>query len=219
MKKTRSVLIALIVIFALITLFFGAMSIVSWVHYKKITSNYILTEATIVEITPDEDVYVTFEVDSSLKQVKLSDYSSSWKVGKKLKVYYNPDNYNDATSTEFLIDGPAIMTGLSGFFGVSTLIFVFVGVSKNKKIKWLMENGCKVYAEVFNISTNFNITINYQHPIIIECQHAGNLFKTTSYKLEDANLFNKKIAVYYNPENPKQYFINLDDIVDNVKFN
>lgn len=219
----RASLKSLIIIFLIISVFFSALAIFSWSDYSNIKNNYIKTEANIIEINFDEDVYVTFYINEELKQVKLADYSEEWKIGDVIEIYYNPNNYLDAYSSELLLTAPIILTCFTGFFVLLLLIVAIIDKKRKEKINWLYENGRKVYAKVINFSSNFDMFS--QNSFSVVCEFNGLIFKqnvlsvvfNNMNNLKDCNLANKKIAVYYNFENPKQYYLDFDDIIDSVE--
>lgn len=219
--KNRTNFKGLIIFFLIFSLIFSALAIYGWCDYNNIKTNYIKTQANIIEITFDEDVYVTFDANGELKQVKLDDFTDEWKIGDVIEIYYNPNTF-EACSSELLSVVPILLTCIAGFFALMLIIVALINKKNTEKMRWLFENGRKVYAKVINLSSNFDMMAS-QRSFFIECEYNGIIFKEsilTSFfnkSFKDFNFANKQIAVYYNFENPKQYYMDFDDIVEYVE--
>jgi len=114
------VAIFLIVVGALLSLFVSG------------TKDYLPIDATIVEITSDEEVYVTYQIERRVYTEKINSYSSSYKVGNVLKLVYNPDNPSE------IVDRPVAMSAIFIVLGIVILIYaVFKAVRDERKRKAL----------------------------------------------------------------------------------
>ena len=107
-------------ILAISGLIFGIILIVLGFVQKHKQSDYTETTAEITEITveagtgDDSDthhVYVKYTVDGKEYNEELDEYSSKYKVGKSVKIKYNPDNPADITSSGNI---PMIICFVSG---------------------------------------------------------------------------------------------------------
>ena len=100
------------------------------------SSGYVKTQATIVSIEEDTEfsttdnesyiVMVEYDADGSHYTSRLDIYSGSWKAGKTVTVYYNPND-------------PSVIHGSRGFgiylmvLGAAIIAVVVIAGNKNKK--------------------------------------------------------------------------------------
>ena len=133
--KVNKATIKVILTLLLFSLVFLIGSIFSFSSTLKIKNKYIETQAEITKITEDEDVYVSFYIDEELKEVKLSEYSSTWKVGNKIKVYYNPNNYQDVYTKNFMVFMPSILSGVAVVLLIIATIQVFKVLYRREDFK------------------------------------------------------------------------------------
>lgn len=226
--------------FLIFTLIGIAVLIYSFVlrkEEKDFFANAAQTTATIskfeVHETTDSDgnikkehrVYVDYEVDGTgYEDIYLCNYESGMSEGDTVEIYYDPANpsdaekyydvdahYNDIVGVAifFIIGGalPAIITGV-------------IGSGKNKN-KGLLTTGRFVCATVKSIEANYNTKVNGEHPYWVICEEVneaqGIINRYTSNKVyEDLTRRiapGDQIAVYVNPDNPDQYYVNLDEII------
>lgn len=111
------------------------------------------------------------------------------------------------------------------------LIFVIIGgtglfikFNKRKVEKNLKENGEKILADYIETIINTHYSVNGRHPYNIICEWKNNE-NGEIYKLKSKNIWNnpediidekniKNFTVYMNPNNRKQYIIDLEDITE-----
>lgn len=107
------------IIFALIFIAMGVLINTSLQGYK----NYIDINATIVEITDEQEVYVQYQVDRKVYTSKTNTYSSSYKVGQELQVAYNPNDPSEVVEKSSIMGYLLMVVGLGcGIFGVRSLL-------------------------------------------------------------------------------------------------
>lgn len=220
MKKNKG-LIASIIILLVFGAFFGCFSIITFNQSLTVKKYYTKAEATITQVNHyDEIIYVSFDAESGrVVNAPLKDYDSSWQLGKKLSIRYNPHNVYDIHVESSLNTLPIIMGSLAILFlGVSLGCIIGIRVN-NKKINWLKENGQKIYAKITDVSQKTSgIMYNGNVPYTVECAYklSGQVvfFKQNYPKLDSFNIFNKLVAIYYDPNNLKKYFIDIDDMHD-----
>lgn len=149
-KKARKINAAIYLpAFIGITIFGIVFLILSIVLTSKgIPSNYVKTEATIVNIvevpdptctladdycSPTYEAYVDYTYDgAAYSDVKINYYQSSMKVGDNINIYVNPDNPAEfETKTPnflFYIFGGSIIA-----IGVAGVTYQIIRLRKNKK--------------------------------------------------------------------------------------
>lgn len=187
--------------------------------------NIVKTHATIINISDNQEVYVSYLVNSEMYTNKLSSYSSSYHIGKEITIYYDK---NDPAK---IIDNSIIV--LIGVFGGIGLIFIIVAgiiiafkINRSKVIKWLKESGNIVNASYTSIELNTNYTINGRHPYNIICEwynssdnkkyifKSENIWFDPSRTITERNI--KTFPVYINPNKIKQYYMDVDMILANI---
>lgn len=108
------------------------------------------------------------------------------------------------------------------FFMLFSSIFIAVGawqiikqIKQAAKGKRLLEEGTLYWAEVSNVLQDTSVTINGRNPSYIECWCTDNMglcrnFKSNSQmNLPSMLSFGSKVAVYVNPEDDEDYFVDL----------
>ena len=113
--------------------------------------------------------------------------------------------------------------GLVLIIEVSALAISKVKKSRKKKLKdYLMQNGIKVAAHIDCVNYNTNYSVNGNHPYILECSykdpytnkiylfHSGNIWFNVESII--SNQIISTIDVYFDPNNPKKYYMEIDDL-------
>lgn len=220
MRRNKG-LIALIAILTIFGVVCGCFSLVALNQSLTIKQYYTKTEATITQINNyDEIIYVSFDTeDTHVANAQLNEYSSSWHLGQKLTIRYNPQNVYDIHVENSLNAVPIVLGGFAILFLGSSLGCIIGMMLKNKKINWLKQNGQKIYAKVTDVSQKTGgVMYNSNYPYTVECAYklSGQVvfFKQNYPKLKDFNMFNKLVAIYYDPNNLNKYFIDINDTFD-----
>lgn len=204
---------------------------------KEFFENAESVTATICNIeqheTKDSDgnikyehyVYVDYEVNGeSFTNVYLCQYQSGMHEGDTIEAFYNPNNpsavkaYFDVDSYYNNIVGVAIFFMVVGALPV--IISLISGRGKYKN-RGLIETGRSVCATIRSIEANYNTQVNGKHPYWVICEEVneieGVIYRYTSHKVyEDLTRRiapGDQVAVYINPNNPDQYYVNLDEIM------
>ena len=113
------------------------------------------------------------------------------------------------------------------------LIFIILGgagiavkVRKNKLEKRLKENGETIYADYVETAINTVYSVNGRHPYNIICEwnnprdgkkyifKSKNIWINPESIIKERNI--KTFLVYVNLENIKQYFVDVDNLTQNV---
>jgi len=112
-----------------------------------------------------------------------------------------------------------IFGGASFIFGMSIII---VRIIRKCTISELLNSGYYITAQIEEVTRNMQYSVNEMHPFIIICRWEnpadGNtyLFKSENIWYNPESILERKnltsLPVYLNPDNPKKYFISIEDI-------
>ena len=170
---------------------------------------------------------VSYSVEGEEHESSFSGYSSSFHVGDEIEIYYDKDDVNKigSKSLDLLC---LILPGIGSIFLLIGVIGLGVLSHKKKKEKNLRENGELVYATYSETILNVNVRVNGRYPynIIVEWNNpedgkkyllkSKNIYFNPEMLIEERNI--KTFPVYINPNNKKQYFVDVDilneDVVD-----
>lgn len=145
-KVAGSIVGIALMVFSGIFLFVGIIFLIISAVFLEINKshaeNYLPTKAIISEIrisSDSSDAYVNYLVDGKVLTSKLDMYSSDMYEGKKIEIYYDPENPSDITylegmrmfTTIFLIVG--IVLTVSGL--IPFIIGIVIIAKCNKKAK------------------------------------------------------------------------------------
>ncbi len=212
MSKSKKICLIMVSFFCVICL---VTSILGLNRSLTIKNNYVLVESTITRITEDEDVYVSFSVNEENYEMRLNEYVSWWKEGQKIKIYYNPTTLNDAYTESFLYIFPSITSVFAVILLIVDSVILISFLKQKSKFLRLAGEGNKIYAKIVNISKQNNVN---GAPLTIECAYDNNgevlFFNKKTNKLTNYNILNKKVAVYYNKNNTKDFYIDFNDIIN-----
>lgn len=218
---------------------FAAIGILFTVIGVKIsmnTFNYenkVETTGTITSITSHRDsdgdtshtVYVSYEVDGVIYESSLGGYSSSYKKGKEIEIYYDKDDpYEIGTKSidllMLLFPGLGLIFAIIGLVG---LIKIFVGKSKSKRLK---EKGQAVYATITSVELNTSYTVNGSNPYYILCEWNNPtdgkkyIFKSENIWFDPQTIMSERnitqLPVYIDSAKLNNYYVDIDTIKNNV---
>lgn len=229
MKKNNSEKLIWVSFFVAGLIFFliGAFLSTEIFNYEnKIDTTGIITDIESyrdIDGDVDYDVYVSYNVDGREYESKLNSYSATFYKGKEVNIYYNKEDPNKIgmKSMDFLfLIFPGI--GLAFMIGGG---FNLLSKNNQKKLgKKLKETGELVYANYVKTRKNTSYAVNGVHPYNIVCEwnnpqdnkkytfKSENIWDDPQRIIEEKNI--KTVPVYINPENKKQYFMDLDYIFD-----
>ena len=205
---------AIIVIIGLIVFF-------SVCNYK----NKVDTVGIIIDT--GNETTVSYSVEGEEHESSFSGYSSSFHVGDEIEIYYDKDDVNKIGSKSLDLVY-LILPGIGSIFLLIGVIGLAFLLHKKKKEKNLRENGELVYATYSETILNVNVRVNGRYPynIIVEWNNpedekkyllkSKNIYFNPEMLIEERNI--KTFPVYINPNNKKQYFVDVDilneDVVD-----
>ncbi len=193
--------------------------------------DYDNTEMTMAEITKLEPyetsdgtsyrTHISFTVNGVKYNTTLNSYSSSFREGNQIEIYYHKDNPNRAG-----IKSMDLMVLMFPGFG---LIFFSIGAialladrTGRKKAENLRESGRRILATYIETIMNKSYSVNGMHPYRIYCSWTSPddgkeyIFKSKNlwddpreiiaqYRITD-------FPVYIAPDNPKCYTVDVDSV-------
>ena len=146
-------------------------------------------------------------------------------------VTFSPDNFN------FTLNGvrqPYTEENLRMFrriflfaFGTPALILIIIGATifiiqwrKKQRAEELKQNGKMLVCQNLEIGYS-SIQINHQYQILLTCSYTEKngdvyLFKSRTLRYDPRPYLNGQVNVYHERENIKNYFVDVEGIMDNV---
>ena len=236
MKNKNNVIYFVFGFFAFIGVIFTALGIVLFFTQSIDEKDRIYTNAIIERIDSyrdsdgdtSYDVFVSYDVDGEKYIEELNSYFSSYYEGKEIEVYYDKNK-----PSRVRVDG--FEFGFLLFSGIG-IVFVIIGLSgiisivlKNKKAKELKQTGMVIEVEYVTTLVNGNFEVNGENPYNIICKWYDSITNQT-YELKSDNLWYNpegyitqnnitKFKVYINPNNYKEYTMDVSEIENSFKSN
>lgn len=167
----------------------------------------------------NHETYVTYEVDGfTYENIHLGYYSNSMYVGKSITIYYNPKDPTEIKVKNSMVVPPIML--VMGLIFLAVGIFLLFGGKKNSKLK---KNGIGCEADIVNVTLNMNVTINGQHPYVLECRATDpstgiiSLYKSKNF-YEDISFYGiEKVMVYVDPNKPSKYYVDVKGAIEKAK--
>lgn len=228
-QKVASAEIIVGVIFFLIGLGLvagGILFTISGNRFKQ-TARQVTAVITDFESYTDSDgdrhheTDVSYKVNGEEYETTLSEYSSTWKIGKEITLYVNPDNPYDVRSGMGLSIVFWILFGMGVVFAGIGGLMAWLKISQNIKYKKIKANGKKFMAEVTGGNICYNYTVNNRHPYKIECKYEDTaygqvyLFSSDYTWLDPQMYIGCQVPVYADPSKMEDYYVDLDNIQEN----
>ena len=140
----------------------------------------------------------------------------------------------------FLVLGIVLGIGLRKVIGIESIVFLFtfcgmgtlflsVGLvflitlgNQKKNAQRLLDNGNYVVAEIFDISQNYNVSVNGRHPFMVSCKYEAvdgtvHIFKSRYlYFNPEPLLKNNVVRVYVDNDNFKKYYMDIDEVLPTI---
>jgi len=107
------------------------------------------------------------------------------------------------------------------FFSLGLVFLITLGNQK-KNARRLLENGNYVVAEIFDISQNYNVSVNNKHPFVVSCKYEAvdgtvHIFKSRYlYFNPEPLLKNNVVRVYVDNDNFKKYYVDIDEVLPTI---
>lgn len=232
MKKrmgVKAVFLMLGSIFFIIGLVFAIIGGVRYADHKSFMKTAETTWAEVTDI--DEDVYyrkgrrrtshyawVEYIVDDIIYNQKLDTYNSSMYIGADIEVYYDPaDPSNVRTGSKAF---EIVFVSMGGGFMVLGGVFLIIVIAKNKKVKYLKQNGEVLMGTIVNITQNMAVRINGRHPFKAEVE-VKNPFDSEIYLYSSENInadisqfIGSQVTVYVDKTKKSKYYVDMNELFE-----
>jgi len=194
--------------------------------YSEFRKNAVEHSATITEIEKRNDnskVYVKYTVSGQEYKNTLGYYTSGMYVGKEITIYYNPENPNDIQASGF---GAYIIFGFGAVCFLAGAGWIFAGIKRKNLKQMLISMDYVVHAEFESVDHDTSLKVNGKSPYKILCRwvdkgdsitylyKSENIWYNPSKTIKDKGI--TTFPVYINPNNPKQYYISIEQIEEKV---
>jgi hypothetical protein len=208
-------------IFCITGLVIFALTFSIYQEKKVFLEKLNVAQGTFVDNLESDSPILSFKTKDG-RQIKFTPDDSnnllSYREGESVEVLYDPNNPNKAKINEFI----SLYLGIL-VLGISGVIFFLTGFSfflsdhaKQKKIHFLQQNGKNITTKFIDVQLNLNITVNGSHPYFI-CSEWLNPKNNEKYVFESEDIWfypadfitTDDIAVTINPENPKEYYMDI----------
>lgn len=168
---------------------------------------------------------VKYNVEDKEYESVLNSYSSSFYVGKEIDIYYDRDNPNKigVKSLDYVF---LIFPGVGSIFVIIGGTGLVVNIHKKRIEKYLKQNGNIVYAKYLETILNTSYSVNGRHPYNIICEWDNiedgkkYIFKSKNIWINPENIIKEKnienFLVYIDLKNKKRYFVDIENLTENV---
>lgn len=118
---------------------------------------------------------------------------------------------------------PFVFVLIGAIFAAIGLGFVIWLIRKNKAIKKVIEGGYTVNAVISDIVINNSIEINGGNPYVISCQYQDprtgilHIFRSKNIMFFPRGLVGSTVRVFVDPQNFKNYYVDIDSMLPQVQ--
>lgn len=203
----------------------------SYKHTATFLESAISTEGTVVEnryeagsSSNDSGSYHAYIKYSSLDGSDVTFRSSvgtnppSFKVGEQVKVYYDPqDSQNAQVGTFFQMWFlPVLLGGMGFIFSSIPLGILFSMARGSQREAWLRQNGSRILSKYVGVEMDRSLSVNGQHPYIIKTQWLNpttnqvHVFKSKRLWFDpEEYVKDAELPVYIDRNNPSKYCVDI----------
>lgn len=172
-NHSKKSIIGAMVLFVVIGIAFLIYSLTMLTIYYS-SSDYIETEAIIVDINnDDDDGSITIRYDDEYNRTyfkTVNYYSSTFHIDDKITVSYNRSSPSKVRVKQMYILIPSIFGGTGLFFTIIGVAILSQSSGNTRKVKNCKEKGQKKRAKILEIKTIPYFQVNNQHPYQIICK-------------------------------------------------
>lgn len=227
-KTTTNLIGILFFIIGLIFVIFGTISAISNANFKNHAKT---TEAEIIEINYQRrksgnsrhTVIVKYNIANTEYVTQLNEFNSKMYVGKKINIYYDPNDPGNIKTDSILVY--VICIPIGGIFTIVGGIFIFINLKSVMRRKNLIENGDVFTGTIFDVKMNTLLTINHRHPYKAECEvidpytNERYLYSSENIVNDISELIGSNVTVYVDKNNKGKYFVDINELINNVASN
>ena len=115
-----------------------------------------------------------------------------------------------------------VFTILGAVFLITALILSIFTIIQRKRLQAIYDSGKYILGEITDIITNYYVRVNSRNPYIILVRYIDrygkiHIFRSTNQKLyPDRSIIGKQVKVYYENENFKHYYVDLEGVLPQV---
>ena len=213
----KDVFAAVGVIFTIVGLVFAGVAAGLFISTANFIKNSIQVEGEISSVSRN-NVYVSYEIDGEYFESPLGFYSSGMRKGDPITVYCDLDRPDRIKSGSVQL--------LSLIFGILGAVLLILGVAlivhsarKKARDKQLRATGMRLDAQIIGVSVDPNISSNYQHPYILECQYQSPegrvyFFRSGPIWYDPTNLLTDTcVPVYVERGNFESYYVDASQVL------
>ena len=204
-------------VFLLVSILELVIAGVFYVEANHFKNNAVKTSAVIVEKGNSTVVDYSFEGEDYRNSFNMN--NSSWKIGDSIEIYVNKSNPDDVRAGGALFYLVSIVLAASCAPLLLTGCGLFIAGSVGSKRKnSLLDNGTKVWGTVVESKVNWSVQVGRRHPEYILCRVIHPLtgeevtVKSESVFQELSLTEGKRVAIYFDSNKEKKYFVDVDSI-------
>lgn len=192
----------------------------------------VYTTATIEQIEEyrksdgetEERVYVSYQAQGRHYVKRLGYYRADFYEGKRIQIYYdrlNPGKIGSEEGNVFVVVGLTLMGIAFLWVGISMKIKHHLGPIHRDRLR---EKGRRIEADYEG--TGDGVTVNGSSGCYLKCRwldvETGKQYQFRSIEIcGDPTLIMRekgitKVPVLINPKNPKQYYVDMEELHDRV---
>lgn len=155
----------------------------------------------------------------------MKEYSSFWHVGEKITLYVDKTNPDRVKSKSLSYLVAFIFGGVSLSFLFVALIFAVHNRRFSLSAIRLKTSGKRVIAEVISGEPVNYISVNRKHPYVVDCSYQDEvtgltyLYRSNHIWEEPSTLIGKQVSVYIDRNNPKRYYVDMEELINKSESN
>ena len=113
--------------------------------------------------------------------------------------------------------------GIGIIFLLIGVIFLILMLKKRKEAQQLLVDGRYIVAEICEIVPNYTVRVNGKYPYVIHCKYEAldgtvHIFKSRNLFFNPEPLLkSNSVKVYTDRTNYKKYYVDIDEVLSNVK--
>lgn len=117
----------------------------------------------------------------------------------------------------------AIFAIIGSAFLLVCVILLIISFGRKKKLERIIENGYYIVAEIGDIVQNYNVRVNGRFPYVITARYQDSTGCIHTFRSK--NIFynpvgimtNNMVKIYTRPDNFKLYYMDINEILPEVK--
>lgn len=227
MKKANNSLNIIWIVFLILGIVFVGIAVMIHINDSNFKKNAMKTEATIIDIREytdyddeiEHDVFIEYRVQGNVYNKELDYYSSSMRIGGSVTIYYDPKNPNDFVSEGASI-GIIACSIIGAIFAIIGSVLVGSSILKKSKKNKVLKYNTIIQANINSFDLNTSLVVNGRHPYVLRAS-AISPYDGLIYNFESDSIMTDltpvfeaykitKVPVYVNPQNYKEYYIDID---------